>query len=182
MTSTSRVGTIEYADFTKPGVKSYTCVNEGCTYCVTEETPIIFTCVGFSKTEIGVGGVVLGYTVNGEAIKTYTEITGKTLVYGVFAVSEAKLGENDIFASDGTAANGVLYSEIKRIDFDAFDLKVVGFTDENKDKNLVLGAYIKLSDEETTEYKYIQYSEAKENAKYWSASFSDIAKITSEAE
>ena len=110
------------------------CTREGCGKKVIIETIApLFKCLGYSAPENGEGGIAIGYTVNNEAIKEYTEATGKTLKYGVFVVLKDKLGDNDVFGNDGVAANGVLGAEIKNQQLAAFELKVFGFTDEQKE-------------------------------------------------
>ena len=71
------------------GVKVTACQNEGCLHTVgEEEANALFTCLGYSVSEGTRGGIVIGYTVDSNAIKEYEQSTGKTLKYGVFAVSQ----------------------------------------------------------------------------------------------
>ena len=133
-----------------------------------------FVCLGYSAPEDGRGGIAIGYTVNNEAIIQYEKITGKTLKYGVFAVAKDKLGTNDVFAEDGTVADGVINAEISNHGFVAFELKIIGFTDEYKDLKLAMGAYVAVTDGETTEYSYMQSGEPNENEKYCFVSYNDI--------
>mgnify|MGYP003305062600 CR=1 FL=1 len=81
----------------------------------------------------------------------YEEITGKTLKYGVFAVSQDRLGVNDVFGEDGTTAEGVINAEITSYEFVAFELKIAGFTDEHKDTKFAMGAYVAVTEGEETE-------------------------------
>ena len=89
-------------------------------------------------------------------------------------MSQGKLGGNDIFANDGTKADGVISAEIKNHEFVAFELKLIGFTDEQKSKKLAMGAYVAVTDGETTEYSYLQSGTPKENEKYCFVSYNDI--------
>ena len=166
--------TVIYSNYGEVGTKTIACQNDGCTYNVTEETPALFTCLGYSAPEDGRGGIAVGYTVNNEAIKEYTEATGKTLKYGVFAVLQSKLGDNDVFADDGTVAEGVIDVEITKYEFVVFEIKIVGFTDEQKDTKLAMGAYVAVTDGETTKYSYIQDGTPNENDKYCFVSYNDI--------
>ena len=151
-----------------------TCTNEGCSIELNEELNPLFTCLGYSAPENGTGGIAIGFTVNNEAIDEYTSITGKTLKYGVFAVLKDRLGNNDVFSEDGTAADGVINAEITNYEFAAFELKIVGFTDEYKDTKVAMGAYVAVTDGEATEYSYLQSGEPLENEKYCFVSYNDI--------
>ena len=156
------------------GAKITSCTNEGCAHSTTEETPALFICLGYSAPEDGRGGIAIGYTVNNVAIKEYTEATGETLKYGVFAVLQDRLGNNDVFSEDGTAADGVINAEITNYEFVAFEIKIIGFTDTQKDVKLAMGAYVAVTDGETTEYSYMQGGEPNENEKYCFVSYNDI--------
>lgn len=162
--------------YTAEGLKTIACQNEGCKHSSGEEkTSALFTCLGYSAPEDGRGGIAIGYTVNNEAIKDYENATGKTLKYGVFAVMKDKLGTNDVFAEDGTVADGVINADITSYEFALFELKIIGFTDEYKDLKLAMGAYVAVTDGETTEYSYMQSGEPNENEKYCFVSYNDIA-------
>ena len=170
----SNISGIEYTNYLSAGTYSYSCpACEG----YTEETPsapALFECHGYSSPEDGTGGIAIGYTVNNEAIVAYTEATGKTLKYGVFAVMKDRLGTNDVFGEDGAASEGVINAEITNYQFVAFELKIIGFTDEYKDTKLAMGAYVAVTDGETTEYSYMQGGEPNENEKYCFVSYNDI--------
>ena len=166
--------------FLNEGEKTGACSNEGCLINITPEiTKPLFVCLGYSAPEDGRGGIAIGFTVNNEAIAEYEEITGKTLKYGVFAVLQSRLGNNDVFADDGTAAKGVISAEITNYQFVAFELKIVGFTDEQKDTKLAMGAYVAVTDGETTEYSYMQGGEPNENEKYCFVSYNDVVNAPS---
>ncbi len=164
--------------YTNLGVISYKCL-----YCdevsKTEETasfPALFICKGFSASKTG-DGISLGFNVNKEAVSTYASVTGRTVKYGVFAVSQIKLGTNDIFDGNGNATDGVISTEITRTDFAGFDIKIVGFkADAQKEAKLALGAYVATSDGETTEYSYIQSAEPDEGEKYCFVSYNDLVE------
>lgn len=166
---------IQYASgFTAVGAYIEKCTNEGCFHKVTEETPAIFTCRGYSVDESGKGGMVLRYLLCGEAIERYETVTGKVFNYGVFAVSQKLLGNDDIMSSD--SAIKVNLSNQK---FDIFELKLLGFnTDETKSAMIAIGAYVSITDGEAVEYSYIQTGEASENEKYYFTSFNEILKQT----
>ena len=170
--------TVVYVSFDSLGTKRVGCVNEGCTHGTDEDVPAIFGCMGYSVSEGGKGGIVIGFTVNYGAIAEYEKITGKTLRYGVFAVSQSKLGDNEIFDENGNASSGVVNAEIFNREFAAFELKIVGFANDQKDISLALGAYVTVTDGEDVEYSYIQSGEPLENDKYCFVSYNDILSTT----
>ena len=161
--------------YDKIGSKTTCCTNENCMYNETIEACALFICLGYSAPEDGRNGIAIGYTVNIEAINEYETITGKIIKYGIFAVAKEKLDTNDIFASDGTAAYGVISAEITNYIFTAFEIMIVGFTDEYKDQKLAMGAYVTATDGKTTEYSYIQHGTPLKNEKYCFITYNDIA-------
>lgn len=161
--------------FMATGQKIVTCANAGCGYKLDKELNPLFTCSGYSAPENGSGGIAVSFTVDNEAIKEYEKLTGKTLKYGAFAVAKQKIGDNYIFASDGTVASNAVTAEISSYNFASFDLKIVGFTDEYKDAKLAMGAYVAESDGKTTEYSYMQAATPIEGEKYSFVSYYDIA-------
>lgn len=165
---------VEYSSFLTSGIKTTKCNNLGCTYVETEKAHALFTCLGYSVAIRGNGGISIAYTTNNTAISEYASITGNTVKYGVFAVSKDKLGEGDVFGKDGTAANGVIFAEISSTIHNVFEIKVVGFTDEQKDVKLALGAYVAVSDWENTEYFYMQSGSPAQGEKYCFVSYNDV--------
>ena len=153
-------------------------IADQCTTCgmalSTVEISALFTCVGYSVTEYGVGGITIGYTINNKAIEEYTAKTGKALKFGTFAVLKDTLGQNDIFANDGTKANGVISNDITERKFDLFDFRIGGFTQEYSDIKLAIGAYVAVTDGESTEYSYLQADKPDENEKYAFVSYNDL--------
>ena len=170
---------VVYERYDAKGIKTVTCANKGCSHSVTEDMSALFACLGYSAPENGKGGIAIGFTVNNVAIAEYKEVTGKTVKYGVFAVAKDRLGNNDVFAEDGTAAKGVINAEMTNYEFVAFEIKIVGFTDERKDTKLAMGAYVAVTDGETTEYSYMQGGTPDENEKYCFVSYNDIVNAPS---
>ena len=165
--------TIEYEAFDKEGEKIV-----GCTKCNHNEktaVPALFICLGYSTPEDGREGLAIGFTVNNEALNEYKAATGKALNYGVFAILKDRLGDNDVFAQDGTAIEGSINADITSYEFAAFELRIVGFTDEYKDIKLAMGAYVAETDGETTKYSYLQAGTPAENEKYCFVSYNDVA-------
>ena len=150
-----------------------------CTLCeMTDESgriAALFTYRGFSTQEKGGNSIVIGFTSNSAAISEYEEIAGKTLKYGVFAVSQKKLGDSLIFGENGAVASGVINADLTNSDFAMFDLKLTGFTADNMDNKLAMGAYVIATDENGTEYSYLQDStKGALDGAYYFASYNDM--------
>ena len=148
-----------------------------CTECEmaekTGEISALFTCLGYSAPENGNGGIAVGFTVNADAINEYKELTGKSLRYGVFAVSKAKLGDSDIFGENG-AIDGVLSADITTAKNSMFEIKLIGFEDDQKDMKLAIGAYVAVTNGDKTEYSCLQSGTPTEGEKYEFIAYSDI--------
>ena len=164
---------ITYVSFMESGSYYVGCVNDGCECGVTSVAEALFTYLGYSAPENGNGEIAIGYLVSGKAIEQYARVTGKSLNYGLFLVSESKLGNNEIFGENG-AANGVISVDMSKHAYDVFELRVFGFTDENKDAKIAMGAYVAESDEEGTEYSYLQSSAPTEGEKYCFLSYNEM--------
>ena len=134
----------------------------------------MFTSLGYSASQYGTGGIVMGYTVNNEAIEEYKAVSGNNIEYGVFVVLQSKIGNNDIFGNDGEAAQGVINAKITNYEFTVFELKIVGFADEQRDAKLVMGAYVKETHGDEVKYSYMQKDAPDENEKYSFVSYNDI--------
>ena len=164
---------VTYVSFAKAGEKVVGCGNEGCSYGTSYVLDPLFICQGYSASEAG-NGISLGFKVNNEAAYEYKTLTGNAIKYGVFAVSQSRLGENVIFDESGNVTEGVICAEIKATEFTAFDIKVVGFSDENKSSLLALGAYVATTKDGVTTYSYMQESEPNEGQKYHFVSYNEI--------
>ena len=96
--------------------------------------------------------------------------------YGVFAAAKEKIGNNYIFGENGAVSDYAVVAEISGYSFVAFDLKIVGFTDEYKDAPLALGAYAITTDENgKAEISYMQYGKPSGDEKYCFISYNDLA-------
>ena len=158
--------------YANAGAKVDVCAQ--CTTRVEETKSALFTCLGYSASEFGFGGVVIGYMVNDLAISEYESVTGKSVKYGVFAVLKDKLGTNDVFGIDGTAAEGVVSAEVGEFGMAAFEIKITGFAEDQKDIQLAMGAYVALTKGEATEYSYMQIGTPTTGDKYYFASFNEM--------
>ena len=167
---------ISYENYMENGIKVLKCNTCGLEIASETVAPAIFICLGYSTPTDNRTGLTIGFTVNNEALNEYKAVTGKALNYGVFAVLKDRLGDNNIFGEDGTVIAGAINADITSYEFVAFELKIVGFTDEYKDIKLAMGAYVAETDGETTEYSYLQAGTPAENEKYCFVSYNDIEK------
>lgn len=166
---------IAYTDYTLAGTKISSCSSEGCTYCVTEKAEPLFVNLGFSASEYDGAQISVNYRVNEKAISEYERITGEKVNYGVFAVRADKIGTNDIYDAEGNELGGVIAADITDSGFNLFSLKITGFTEEQKEIDLAMGAYVGTTKDEVTKYSYLQIS-APTNGKYYLASYNDVAE------
>jgi hypothetical protein len=166
---------IVYASFDKAGTKTVSCTSEGCTYCVTEKVDPLFVNLGFSASQYG-DMMSVNYRVNAGAIAEYEKITGETVNYGVFAVKAETIGINDIFDENGDERQGVIAADITGAGFNLFNLKIMGFDEEQKTIDLAMGAFVKTSKEGAVKYSYLQIDEPT-NGKYFFASYNDVVKL-----
>ena len=153
---------VTYATYDASGIKVVNCAtcHENCEV----EAKAIFTVLGSSEKLFGEGAVAIGYEINKSAIADF-EATGKTFKYGVYAVSKDKLGDNDIFGENGAFANALI-KEITSYKNDAFELKLSGFTDAQKDKYFAMGVYVQIVAEGKSTYSYLQLGDVANGAKY----------------
>ncbi len=169
--------TVTYLSFLQEGEYYIGCTNDGCTNGTTKKLGALFTCLGYSAPEYAEGGIAVGFMVDDKAIAEYETVTGKAVRYGVFAVSREKLGANEVFGEDGAASEGVVSANMTAYETVAFELKIVGFTDEQKDTKLAMGAYVAISDDEATEYSYMQDDTKGEKAgNYYFVSYNNIVE------
>ena len=169
--------TISYESFFENGTLTSHCTR--CNKAETVSTDPIFTCLGYSTPTDGREGLAIGFSVNNEALNKYKATTDKTFNYGVFAILKDRLGDNDVFAQDGTAIEGSINADITSYEFAVFELRIEGFIDEYKDVKLAMGAYVAETDGETTKYSYLQAGTPAENEKYCFVSYNDIASSSS---
>ncbi len=166
-------------DYTKNAVYEYACQVCSGKYTKGEEiaNSRLFTCLGYSAPENGTGGIALGFMVDKAAIDNYEKISGKTIKYGIFAVSQEKLGDAEIFGKGG-ATSGVLSADVSAHGFSMFELKVIGFTEEQKGMKLAMGAYVGIKEGNETTYSYMQDdSEGDLIGNYYFVSYNEVAGV-----
>ena len=161
--------------FLNGGIIVNKCQSEGCVYFEKiGDIEAMFTTSGYSLPENGTNSIAIGFTVNYNAISVYESTTKKTVNFGVFAVSQKNLGENDIFSSDGKASNGVICADVTGYEFTSFELKISGFSGEYMTMKFAMGAYVITTKDGVAEYAYLQYEAPSQGEKYHFASFEEI--------
>ena len=174
--SLSEIEEMRFVSFYETITFASNCEN-GCGKAIINEEKTVaplFTCIGYSAPEKGKGGIAVGYAVNSEATAKYTRVTGKALKYGVFAVLQERLGNGDVFGTDGATVAGAISAEVSNFGLSVFEIKIVGFDDSQKDIKLAIGAYVAVTNDETTEYSYLQAGAPNEGEKYCFVSYNDI--------
>ena len=63
-------------------------------------------------------------------------------------------------------SKGALTKEITSYNNDAFEMKLSGFTDAQKDKGFAMGAYVQIEVEGNSTYSYIQLGDVIDGVKY----------------
>ena len=157
------------------GVKAVECENNGCTVCnVNEAAEAMFTCLGYSVYEGGNKGIAIGYTVSFSAVVEFETVNGQTVKYGVFAVSQEKLGDAYVFGKDGEVTKGAICADVSKHGLAAFELKIVGFANDQTDIPLAMGAYVLVKDGENVKYSYMQSESPTDDNKYSFVSYDGV--------
>ncbi len=165
---------LTYASLLENGEYYHGCTNDGCTNGVITVVAPLFECLGYSMPESSVGSVAIGFKANATEIDEYERVNKTTVSYGLFAVSQQKLGENQIFDGNGKASDGVINVDTSRHAFNWFELKIVGFNEENKDNKLALGAYMLAKNEDGIKCFYMQEGTPTDGMSYFFDSYSGI--------
>ena len=157
------------------GAKVTACYSAGCPFEERTEAKAIFDCLGYSAPEYnGNLGIAIGYIVNKAALTEYEEITGKSISYGVFVVLKDKLGDGEVLDENGEFTNGALGTEIRNKAFDAFEIKVTGLNESQKDVLIAIGAYVVAEKDEVAEYSYMQGETPNAGETYAFVSYNSI--------
>ncbi|MBQ4584921.1 MAG: leucine-rich repeat domain-containing protein [Clostridia bacterium] len=162
--------------YTREGLKTVACQNEGCSHSEGEEKMnALFTCLGYSAPEFGNAGIAIGFVVNQDSIKAYENETGKTVNYGLFAVSKSKAGSNTVFDENGALLDGAIRTDLTGRGYDLFELRITGFTEEShKTVEIAMGGFVAVADENGTTYSYMQAGTPQEGAVYEFVSYNGI--------
>ena len=168
---------ITYNSFAENGVKEIKCNT-----CGFEDTTLVavqplFVCLGYSVPADGRSELAIGFVINSEAIREYEQALDVTVEYGAFAAAKDKIGSNPIFGENGEIASNVICAEISGYTFTSFELKIVGFAEDQKDLKLAMGAYVAVLNEEGTEYSYLQGGTPNENDRYYFTSYNEAVSF-----
>ena len=172
--------TISYESFLENGTLTGYCTR--CNKAETVSAPAIFECLGYSAPMNGNGGIAIGFTVNNEAMAQYKAISGNEIAYGAFAVSQQRLGENNIFDENGSAVKGAIVADLTSYGFSNFEIKIVGFADNQKDIMLALGGYVCVTEDDKTTYSYMQYGTPAQGQNYRFDSYNTVLEILNTAQ
>ena len=133
--------------FTNPGYKSTVCIN-----CDTMDSDItdtigpLFSTLGYSVREDGVGGIQLGFSPNYENIALYNELSGTTLQFGTIMGSRAVLTEGNPLKLDGlgvsTVQSGLVSKDYTSLGYDIISCRIAGFGEALNGTELIITAYI----------------------------------------
>ena len=165
-----------YESFGEDGYKEIGCTRQGC--CSKERSliPAFFTEMGVSVAEFVDGAITVGYIVNYEAISEY-EAYGTKISFGVFAVSQNKLGYNDVFDENGNMCQGAVGADLTKHGRAAFELKLVGFDNDEKKATLIaMGVYVLETTNGASKYTYVQKGAPSSGEKYYFTSYNNEAK------
>ena len=169
-----------YDKFTSAGVKVLKCPKCGAED-ITDSAPALFICKGYSAPENGDGGISIKYTVNGAAIAEYEKVTGTGLSYGMFATTKQAIDNRDIFDTNGNTVNGAISLDVTKSGFAFIALKMVGFeTEESKNAEFAIGAYVVTTENGEKSYSYLQYGTPAENQKYCYITYNTITNQAEE--
>ena len=77
---------------------------------------------------------------------------------------------------NGELTNGALGTEIRNKAFDAFEIKVTGLNESQKDVLLAIGAYVVATKDGAAEYSYMQGEAPNEGEAYAFVSYNSIVE------
>ena len=153
---TNLSASIIYSDYSKEGEKITTCQNDGCTYNATEETPALFTCLGYS---VGPDGYSLkaGFTINIDAAKEYKELY-PNFTFGAVIVNANTVSSKDAFFVNGVinpSAKGLMVC-IEDLQYAILNVDISNFSASIADSlELVVGLYTNDGEGNMTVAQYI---------------------------
>lgn len=168
--------TIKYdGGFDCAGAKVTACYSAGCPFEERTEAKALFDCLGYSAPQYnGNLGIAIGYVVNKASLSEYEIVTGKSISYGVFVVLKDKLGDGEVLDGKGELTNGALGTEIRNREFDAFEIKVTGFSGTQKEALLAIGAYVIATKDGNSEYSYMQGEKPNAGETYAFVSYNSV--------
>lgn len=165
--------TASYISYYLAGKKITSCSNEGCDHHIEEELPSMFTCYGYSVSEAS-GGIIVNFSVNNKAIDKYSELTNKTVSYGLFAVKKDTLGDYDVLDEKGDLTVKGAKTDLTSKRFDMIEFKIIGIkSDVHKATKIAMGAYVIESENGVNKITYLQEEETNGNKNYQFVCYND---------
>ncbi|MBO4983966.1 MAG: DUF4886 domain-containing protein [Clostridia bacterium] len=146
-----------------------------CSVCgttIAEKTinPLFIT-VGYSYSEYN-GGIVQHYAVDKESVALYTEITGKSVIYGAIISSQDAIGNDcPIDANGAPTKDGVYVTNLTNKDIAVFDVMINDIPEDARSSvKLVCSAFVVIDGV----VSYIDNGEKQENPV--ANSYDDVVK------
>lgn len=117
----------------------------GCHGYFEEETPTfpaLFSTLGYSYSQIGNGAIMQSFGANRAAIGAYTEITGKSLDYGLVVAVKSVVNTTNLIKANGEKAHEYVANvSFKDRAYDLFEMQLVGVGTDHADLEVYLCAY-----------------------------------------
>ena len=153
--------------------KGKTCYHCAKAIITTTYDPMI-ECLGLTAPEEDLAAASIRYRINKESIAIYENETGNIVEYGMYATIKDVLAGNDILDAEGNANGGAIKISVPT-DYVNLEIKLLGIGDDQKDTLFALGAFVKLTNKDTSvEYVLVEYDKPKANDKYYFTSYNEI--------
>ncbi|MBO5313259.1 MAG: leucine-rich repeat domain-containing protein [Clostridia bacterium] len=142
--------TIIYEDFATYGIKTKACQNEGCTANdgTSEQTPPVFTFLGYAISEVGVS-FCASYKIDNEALAEYERVTGKTVDYGMVGAYVGYLNGGAPLDPDtckpvdiSSTGKRIYFHSAKRFGHSNMSICLTNITEEKFDEEFYISLYI----------------------------------------
>ena len=163
---------ISYERFDENGIKTLICSN--CGAQSEENTAPLFICLGYSAPEDGRLSLAVEYKMDKDAVKEYKSVYSD-FEYGVFAVLEKRIENNNFFDAEGNPISGTICAELSTENLTSVTLRIVGFsTDEQKELKLAMGVYTTESQEGALKHTFVQAKAPSQGDKYSFITYNEI--------
>ena len=144
-TSHNEVKTLTYENgYTKNGLYSVKCTNEGCKLCVETDCDPIFMALennGYSVNAYGTGIAFGGFVVNTEALKFYNDFNENDITFGIFVANPKYLGDTFMTNGEVNATSGFLKVDMTSDEYTNIKIMLDGFTGSAQNLELVISLY-----------------------------------------
>ena len=172
-------GDIVYESFMENGCMELICTE--CGNIKSEPVSAIFDFLGYSVSTFGTVSFSVGYKINFDALNAYEENANVTLSYGILAVAKDKLGDNTPLDENGNAtvlsSGAVVVSPTLERIHTYFDGIISGFsTDEQKNAEILLCAYVIVTDAEDNITGISYLADKNEDGSFVGTSYNSLIK------